>query len=312
MPLSRFVLPSSTVVGVLLVGLPCGADEPTKQMCVAANESAQDLQQGGKLVEARAQLRTCAEKACPRAVRQDCADRLRAVEKALPTVVLKPMDAAGGTDVSAAALAIDGVAVPEALDGTPVPVDPGQHTFTVILAGRAPVSLRLSLNEGEQVRRDVVFRPAHATGAKPTASEDAAGPDGQSPASAASSPEASTGRPKSVRWVGWSAIAVGAAGMTLGSIFGIVAVSKKSLLSSACRGWSCPPESQSDMDALHANAVAANISFVVGVLGLGAGAALLVLLPDSKPADGSPAPPAAIRARPWVGLGDVGLLGSFP
>src|ERR1019366_6077836 len=156
-PLSRFG-PAFTIAFALVVaGPPALADEPTKQECVEANESAQDLQRASKLVEAREHLRVCAAKACPRAVRVDCAERLDAIEKALPTVVLTPRDAGGGAELGSATLAIDGATLPEPLDGTPVSVDPGTHTFTVSLAGRSPVSLRLSLNEGDAVRREVVL-----------------------------------------------------------------------------------------------------------------------------------------------------------
>ena len=162
--MSRGRLPSvvaAAAVSALLAGTAVGpaaaADAPTKQQCVVANESAQDLQRAGKLIEARLRLLTCADDACPGAVRADCAEQLQAVEKALPTIVLIPKDA-GGADASGAALAIDGVAQPAALDGTPVAVDPGPHTLAVTLTGWPPVSLRLTLRPGDRVRRDVVFR----------------------------------------------------------------------------------------------------------------------------------------------------------
>ena len=263
---ARVRLPSlaaATIIGVL-AGRTAAADEPTKQECVVANESAQDLQGSGKLVEARAALLTCADRACPGAVRQDCSDRLLAIGQALPTVVLRPRDAAGG-DVAAAALAIDGVAQPVVLDGTPLAVDPGSHTFTVTLSGRQPASLRLSLREGDRVRRDVLLKVASA-GQVARPAFDAEGHASASPAStpAEAEKEAATTRAAMHR-IMWAAIGAGAAGVTLGTLFGFVALGKKGSLDRMCQGTSCPPGAQGDIDAMHVDAVAANVSFAVGL-----------------------------------------------
>jgi hypothetical protein len=284
------------------------AQEPTKQECVAANESAQDLQRSEKLLEARGQLQTCAAKACPRAVRQDCTDRLHAVESALPTVLFVLKDA-GGEDVTPATLTVDGVLVPAALEGTPIPIDPGQHTLTFSLQRRAPVVLRLSLNEGDHVQREVLFKAPAAVAARPATD----GP-GEAPAiagvPAAPRSESHTGF---VRRLGWTAIGAGAAGVVLGSVFGFIGLGKQSSLKSACQGnGACPPSSQSDIEALHVDAVASNISFGVGILGLGTGTALLLIFPEATQPETPPDRATAFRIRPWVGVGDVGMLGSFP
>jgi hypothetical protein len=324
---TRVGLVSTLVVALLVAGSSARAQEPTKQECVAANESAQDLQRASKLVEAREQLHVCAAKACPRAVRMDCADRLDAIEKALPTVVLAPKDP-GGADLGSAAIAIDGAALPEALDGTPIPVDPGTHTFTVTLAGRAPVSLRFALKQGDAVRREVVLkalRPAAAGAPEPAAAEDgSASPAALAPASAAALDD-SDGRARTLRLAGWSAIGVGAAGVALGSIFGIMGFTQRAPLSKGCDPSglctaTTPPEGQafqSHIDGVHFDAVASTISFAVGGVGLGTGAALLVLASqkhasDARPPRATASIGASIRARPWVGPGDVGVAGTFP
>ena len=323
--MTRVGLVSTLVVALLVAGSSARAQEPTKQECVAANESAQDLQRASKLVEAREQLHVCAAKACPRAVRIDCADRLDAIEKALPTVVLAPKDP-GGVDLGSAAIAIDGAALPDALDGTPIPVDPGTHIFTVTLAGRAPVSLRFALNQGDAVRREVVLKPLRpgAAGAPGSAtSEDgSASPPALAPAAAL---DDSDGRARTLRLAGWSAIGVGAAGVALGSIFGIMGLTQRAPLSKGCDpSGLCtamtPPEGQafqSHIDGVHFDGVASTISFAVGVVGLGTGAVLLVLASqkpasDARPPRATASIGASIRARPWVGPGNVGVAGTFP
>ena len=323
--MTRVGLVSTLVVALLVASSSARAQEPTKQECVAANESAQDLQRASRLIEAREQLRVCAAKACPRAVRMDCADRFDAIEKALPTVVLAPKDP-GGADLGSAAIAIDGAARPDALDGTPIAVDPGTHTFTVTLAGRAPVSLRFELNQGDAVRREVVLkalRPAAAgTPAPATSEEGSSRPAALAPVAAL---DDSDGRGRALRRAGWSAIGVGAAGVALGSIFGIMGFTQRAALSKGCDPTGlCTattlPEGQalqSNIDGVHFDGVASTISFAVGGVGLGTGAALLFLASQRPTSDASPPRATAsiggsLRARPWVGPGDVGVAGTFP
>jgi hypothetical protein len=282
------------------------ADQPTKQECVVANETAQDLQRAGRLIEARQQLTTCASSACPGAVRADCADRLKAVAAALPTVLLSPKDAGGG-DASAATLSIDGAAEAAALDGKPLPVDPGTHTFTMTLAGRSPVSLRLTLSEGDHVRRDVVFKaapaPAPASAEPPAQGNEPAGPPAASPGAS---------NVVTMRRIGWAAMGAGAAGLVLGTVFGLVAVGKHSSLGDECNGRECPATAQPDIDGQHFDAVAANISFAVGILGVAAGGALVFLFPESAASTQPPRSAAGgIVVRPWAGLGNLGVSGSF-
>jgi hypothetical protein len=307
-PLSRARLRSvisSIAALVLLSTRVAAADPPTKQQCVVANETAQDLQRSGKLIQARLQLLTCAAGACPAAVRQDCAESLRAVEQAMPTVVLTPKDAVGG-DASAAALTIDGVAQTVVLDGTPVAVDPGLHTFTVALTGRQTVSIRLLLKPGDRVVRDVVFKAASAA-AKDVGSRSA----GEAAAGPVSAPGGAEGNVRSVRRIAWSAIGAGGAGLTLGTIFGFLALGRKAALGRECRGTVCPEAAAGDIEGLHVNAVAANISFAIGLLGLGAGGALLLLYPEGPMTNSSPDGAAASVVGLWAGLGDVGVQGRF-
>jgi hypothetical protein len=306
-PLSRprlaFVL-VAVAAAALLPG-PAAADAPTKQECVAANESAQDLQRSGRLLQARLQLLTCAASACPGAVRQDCADRLQAVGQALPTVVLIPKDA-GGAVASTAALAVDGVAQSVPLDGTAIAVDPGPHTFTVALAGRPTVSLRLSLKEGDRVRREVVFKAALV----PSAPGEAPG-ESQPDVRTVSATATAEGNVRSMHRIAWSAIGAGAAGMVLGTAFGFLALAKKASLDRECEGTVCPPASLGDIEAMHVNAVAANISFALGLLGLGGGGTILYLYPEGPTKGASPGGADAVVLRPWVGLGDLGMQGRF-
>ena len=294
MPLTRGGIFLACSLGLALDASAAHANEPTKQECVAANESAQDLQRAGKLRDARGQLIMCAAKACPGAVREDCAERLRAVDQALPSVIFRlvvPPRSAGRIDVSAARVAVDGVALPDPLDGTAIPVDPGAHTFTFSVGDRPPVAVQLSIHEGERLERDVALEPNVSTEAREHSTSDA--------------------RWSTTRLLGWTALGAGAAGVTLGTVFGFLAVGNKSSLSGACHEKVCPESAESDIEAMHVNGVACNISLAVGVLGLGAGAALLVLFPEDKSPDIEHDRAASLDLRASVGVGQVGISGRF-
>ena len=125
---SRLVL-LPVAFGLWLSASPAVAADPTKQECVAANESAQDLQRTGKLREARASLAVCTAASCPGAVREDCGQRLKEVEAALPRLVFAAKDALGH-DLGAVRVTIDGEPLLDKLDGSSTTVDPGEHHFT--------------------------------------------------------------------------------------------------------------------------------------------------------------------------------------
>ena len=162
MPVSRGRLPSVIAVGRCLrssrgrVGPAAAADAPTKQQCVVANESAQDLQRAGKLIEARLRLMTCADDACPGAVRADCAEQLQAVAKALPTIVLIPRSRRSRRERGGARHRRRGAArgaQRHASCGRPGSAH--AHGYPSGLAARlAPPHAAA----GDRVRRDVVFR----------------------------------------------------------------------------------------------------------------------------------------------------------
>jgi hypothetical protein len=238
-------------------------------------------------------------------------------------VVLLPKEAIGGADLTSAALAVDGAVVPDALDGTAIAVDPGSHTFTVTLAGRSPASLRIDLKEGDAVRREVVLEPKAApdeTGPGQPGGAAGAETPGSASAVSAETPAESARSHGALRLAGWSAIGVGGAGVVLGSVFGILGLEKVSALSSGCPTKSCQEtvakqyaDLQSDQGVAHSDGVAANIAFGVGILGLGAGVAMLVISAEGRSSDAPSAPPpASLRAHPSIGLGDVGVTGSFP
>src|SRR5262249_4678927 len=103
-------------IGSAALSFPASADV-SKQQCVAANVSGQDLRRQGKLGSAREQFRACTDPSCPQLVRGDCTTRLDELEKAQPTLVFDIKDGSGD-DLAAVAGTIDGRPLPGGPEGS--------------------------------------------------------------------------------------------------------------------------------------------------------------------------------------------------
>jgi hypothetical protein len=326
-PLRRCASCFILVFGATLVGSPAVAqpaaarDKPSKQQCVGANESAQDLQNAGKLRDAAAQLEVCTNKACPGVVRDDCSERLRQVRAAIPTVVFILHDSDGLDVGPSSVVEMDGTPLPAVLDGTPIAVDPGDHVFTFTVAGRPPATRRIALRAGERLRREVQLKgdatsesshgsapSAEAPGPGPAPSVEAA-PQPYAPPVAArvETGTAEEGRGGWTRSASFAAFGAGGAGVLLSVIFGAVGLAEKSKLTNECPGNVCPPSDRAGVDSFRNNLVAGNVALAVGVAGLASGAALVWLWPP----DDRTTTAGALSASPWVGVGALGVGGTF-
>ncbi|MGH7438837.1 MAG: hypothetical protein ACRENE_24385 [Polyangiaceae bacterium] len=290
--------------GVLLLALPsllvassASAAEPTKAECIAANESAQDLRGSGKLLEARVQLATCMAQSCPGAIRQDCVQRLGDVEKALPTLIVIAKDSAGN-DVGGVHATVDGKAVTQELNGTAMPLDPGEHRVVLEAAGLPRAEKTLVLHEGEKARREVVVFPAASgvpasggaapggvpaeSGGNESAGHEASGVEAPPPPPA---PADAVHPGHTQRMVGVALGGLGLVGLVVGSIFGIVAESTFSDSKNKCGGdvMSCHGPSAADgASANHSaydQATIATVGFVAGGVLLAGGAAVYFTAP---------------------------------
>jgi hypothetical protein len=167
----------------LLVARSSHAIEPTKQECVAANESAQDLRQAGKLREAQVKLSVCVVASCPGPVREDCAQRLDEVVKAMPSVVFDVKDSAG-RDLPDVRLSVDGGPA-GSVPVIALALNPGQHVFRFEVAGKSGIEREVFLREGEKEKRVSVLSfngPAELKGAAPTPEAAGKAPGLQAPA----------------------------------------------------------------------------------------------------------------------------------
>lgn len=278
LPSVQRALGAGLALAAVLVPTRASAAEPTKVQCIAANESAQDLRGSGKLIEARAQLALCVAESCPGVVRQDCAQRLADVDKALPTLVLVAKDASGN-DLGGVHATVDGKPMPGALNGTAVPVDPGEHRLVLQAQGLPDAEKTLVIHEGEKERREVITF-AGSTSPGEATTETASTPPPAAPAELPS-PGARPGDLQ--REIGLAAGGVGLVGLVLGTIFGIVAKSTydHATGSGECSngGTVCNSQGYSDVQSAYGQATVSTVAVVTGAILAGGGAALYLTAP---------------------------------
>ena len=292
MPRRVWGFPVALALAALGLATGASADTPKeiKARCIDANTQSQSLRRSGNFSAARAQLKICIDARCPKIVRNDCVQRLDDLERAQPTVVFDAKDPAGG-DLSAVKMTVDGHPWTEKLDGTALPIDAGEHSFTFEVPGQPPVSRRLILEEGEKGRREHVVigvqRPS------PPAAQVAPSPLAPPPESASGS--SSTGRP-----VGLLVGGLGIAGIAAGGVFGLMTRSAISRQAQECAPDSCTStgheQALRDHDVAVKYGLFSEIGFIGGGVLLAGGAALFLF---SRPgAAASPSPNTGLVVTP--------------
>jgi hypothetical protein len=270
--MTRRCLAGALLAVVQLVPAPVRADGgPTKQECVAANESAQDLRRAGQLREARTQLALCVSERCPGPVREDCAQRLSEIDTAMPSLVLVARDRSGN-DMSAVVVTMDGLPFVDSLDGSAIQVDPGEHHFVFEGYGLPAIEKVVLVREGDRGRHvNVVLGPPPAE-----------------PVDSGDSLFAGATR----RTVAFAVGGAGTVALVLGGALGLVAkATYDHALQSECRGnpKGCSWQGAEDGESAHALATASTVAFVAAGVLLAGGAALYVTAPRASSVSMGPA-----------------------
>ncbi len=178
---------------------------------------------------------------------------------------------------------LDDTSIDSAAFGVKLPIDPGKHLVTAEATGFQPYEYRFSIAEKEDATAPVRLTPV--------IKELPAPPPGWS-----------TGRHVGT----WTSFGIGAAGLAVGTVFGLRSLSLQRTLDVKCpRRDKCPPDAQSDIDELEIKGLAAGIGF--GVAGAGIVVGTILLLTAPKPE----APKTGFTLRPELGFGTVGASGSF-
>jgi hypothetical protein len=238
--------------------------------CNAAYEQADLLvhsSAGNKLIDAREKMRACASPTCKDWMVKDCSRWLSDLEPRIPTVVLSAKDG-DGSDMTQVSVSVDGKVLTPELDGHAIEMDPGARVFVFTAGDGRRAEVRATVEEGEKAQRVV------ANFAKPGGSEGSAtGPD-VTPASA---------RPP-LRTIGFVVGGVGIASIAVGSVLGLMAISKNSDSNADghCDATGCDATGTSLRNTALSDATVSTITFVAGGVLAAAGIVLVLTAPHAK------------------------------
>jgi hypothetical protein len=221
-------------------------------------------------------------------------DRANALQPKLTQLVI---DVPAAVRVSGLVVKRDGEAVHDGQWGSPIPVDPGNHTLEASAPGKQTWT---KTQDVEGVGQTVTVHVDALTDA-PVAPPPPAGatPTGPAPATPETTPASSS----PLKTVGLIVGGVGIVGLGLGTVFGVIALSKNSAANSGHCGGSLGGANQCDSTGVsdRSDAVSAGnistIGFVAGGVLLAGGAALWLLAPSSS-----------VQAAPAVGTNGGGVL----
>jgi hypothetical protein len=260
----------------------------------------------GQLVEAREALLAVAsipvsarETARSTTARTEAVQLAEQVRARIPSLVVK----VDGVPVDSVALTIDGAAVPREALSAPRLVNPGSHDLVATSTTGGSATTRIDLKEGEA--RTVELKIVFSTGAAappvvpPTVASTvgATSPDTSAPAQSSSSL-----RPTLM--VGGFGLA--AVGTIVGSVTGVMALSKGSSVKNACNGLDCPGSVQGDLSSGRTLGTVSTVSFIAAGVGAAVGVVGLALHPHQEGA-----PPATARVAPWIAPGGAGFTGEL-
>jgi hypothetical protein len=218
----------------------------TRAKCVAEHEQSQIARMRESLLTARAAALSCSQAECPALLRTDCVQWFAELDREVPSLVISVRT--GANDVPAATVRIDGNAVPQALDGQPLELDPGPHRVEVLPAGQPALSRDVVLAAGEKARLLVFELPSNAPPAAPA----------NMPVSA----PRHTHRP--VPTLTWVLSGTAVAALATGSIFGGLALSERNKLEQKPESGGCSPYcSDADVAGIHHRTLAADVLFSV-------------------------------------------------
>jgi len=225
-------------------------------------------------------------------------DRANALEAIAPrlTVVMPPSAAGDRVEVS-----VDGAALPAAKWSHAQPIDAGPHTVSAAAPGKKPFTSKIALQDGKSVEVKIPELESEPAPVAPVAPGNPADDD--------KAREAGNGQRRTGLIVG----GIGVVGLLVGSGAGLYSVIKHGEAKDLCADHSqCPDaDGRSKWNAATDAGTVSTIGFVVGGMGVVAGALLYFTATKAAPASAasaSPASPAGWWVTPSIGLGSAGLV----
>lgn len=217
--------------------------------------------------------------------------RAEALDKRIPKVIVKVSGARSGVVVRTG----DRVVEP----GVELLFDPGEIVFTVDAPASRAKRVTVVLKEGPVVV-EIDLGPLEASPAVPTKPAAREAPVVTTPHQAGGS--------NGTRTLGWTLAGVGLASLVVGGVTGVMTLDRASVVREHCdRDLACDPEGRSAASSGATLSVVSTITVIGGVLGLGAGGALLLTAPPRPRADAGTPPKQTATTTLGPGPGGLGM-----
>ncbi len=188
-----------------------------------------------------------------------------------------------------ATVIVDATPVAAAAVGEPRALNPGVHTIVAKVGTGPETRATLETREGETRELELAVQPP---------------PEGDTAVTPPTEPTP-TPRPREKKGnpVATGSFVVAGVGAGIGSIAGLVAISKEADLRQACLKKVCGPDHQDDLSSAKTWGNVSTTFFVLGGIALGIG---IISTLTTKPSSS-----AGVQVTPVLGLGGGGLNGSF-
>ncbi len=183
-----------------------------------------------------------------------------------PTLSRLVIQVPEGSDLAELEIKRDGSAVRRAAWGSAMPVDPGDHLIEASAHGK--ITWKHSVSVGAKADMKTVVVPQLENAPTP--------PPGPVSSTAPLSVQTDTRGPNRSSAAGWVAMGFGAAGLGVGTFFGLRALSQQKEADKNCNGDLCHPAGlAANSEAIKA-ANLATVGFGVGIVGIGVGTYLFL------------------------------------
>jgi hypothetical protein len=229
-------------------------------------------------------------------------------EKVAARIATLQLSFPNATPGAPAVVIVDGVEIPNEAVTAPRKVNPGKHTIIVRSDGHDLSTVEVVLADAETKVVPVTLRE---TGSAQPAAAPAPAPTPAATNEPAPAHDTGTTKTSPLVYIGFG---VGGAGLVVGTITGLMAMSSASSAKNNCVGNDCYPEAQSDIDSAKTKGTISTIGFAVGIVGVGVGIYGLLSpshVEASASASGSADSRRSVTVTPVVGPGSFALRGTF-
>ncbi len=200
-----------------------------------------------------------------------------------------------------ATVVVDDETISSALIGADMPADPGSHKISASAKGLITDTKQVTLKDGETngLTLTLIVDPNYKPEPAPVAVTPGPG--------LTTGPSTTPPPDRKTNVLPFVAFGIGAVGLGVGAVTGLIVGSKSSDLSKNCRSdGACPSSQDSTLSSANTMATVSTIGFIVGGAGVAAGV-ILLLTQGATTTTASRKP----GIQPRVGVGYAGLDGTF-